>query len=155
MNPLTLELLPARFGLCRLLPRWRHASGMAHKQLDAAWPPDSALIPDWLQPGKFQCVVSTDKEISILCEEKYIPPEVKAERDWRGLRIVDSLDFTMVGVLASLLDPLAQAEISILALSTYDTDYVFVKHEQVDKAIAVLENAGFMFKTSEVNDLVA
>lgn len=132
MNAMTLELLPSRFAICRLLP-------------------EANLFPDWLQLSRFQCVVSTDQETSILCEEKLVPPEIKAEGGWRGLRIVDSLDFNMVGVLESVLQPLAQANISILALSTFETDYVFVKQDQVDKAVLILEDAGFRLNTNLEN----
>jgi hypothetical protein len=123
---LKLEILPAKLALCRL-------------------PAEIYQFPDWLQPGSFQCVVSTDKETSILCEEKFVPPEVKAERGWRGMRLVAPLDFSMVGVLATLLEPLRQADISILALSTYDTDYVFVKDNLLERSVEALVEAGYVF----------
>jgi hypothetical protein len=123
---LRLEILPGRLALCRL-------------------PAEANQIPDWLQPGAFQCVVSTDKETSILCEEKFVPPEVKAERGWRGMRLVVPLDFSMVGILADILEPLRQAGISILALSTYDTDYVFVKDDRLERSVEALVEAGYVF----------
>jgi hypothetical protein len=126
-HPLNLEIIPGKLALCRL------ASG-------------ATQLPDWLQPGKFQYIVFTDKETSILCEEKFVPPEVKAERGWRGIRIITPLDFNMIGVMTSLLDPLAKSRISILALSTYDTDYIFVKDEQLEHSVEVLEEVGHIFK---------
>jgi hypothetical protein len=126
-HPLNLEIIPGKLALCRL------AAG-------------ATQLPDWIQPGKLQCIVFTDKETSILCEEKIVPPEVKSERGWRGIRIITPLDFNMIGVMTSLLDPLAKSYISILALSTYDTDYIFVKDEQLEHSVEVLEEVGHIFK---------
>jgi hypothetical protein len=123
---LKLEILPAKLALCRL-------------------PAETGQTPDWLQPGTFQCIVSTDKETSILCEERFVPPEVNAERGWRGMRLAVPLDFNMVGVLATLLEPLRIAGISILALSTYDTDYVFVKDDLLERSVEALVEAGYVF----------
>jgi hypothetical protein len=94
-------------------------------------------------------VVYTQDEVSILCEDRLIPPGVTAERGWRGLKVEGSLDFTMVGVLASLLTPLAEANVTILAVSTFNTDYVLIKETRLDRAIQALESAGHIVVNTE------
>jgi hypothetical protein len=71
-----------------------------------------------------------------------VPASVRAERDWRVLKLVGPFAFSAVGVLASLATPLARAGISLLSIATYDTDYFFVKNEVFDDAVAVLVAAG-------------
>ncbi len=65
------------------------------------------------------------------------------QRGWRGLKVAGPLDFALTGVLASLAGPLAEAGVSIFAISTYDTDYLFVREEQLGAAIDALRRAGF------------
>jgi hypothetical protein len=67
---------------------------------------------------------------------------VRAERDWRVLKLVGPFPFTAIGVLASLATPLAEAGISLLSIATYDTDYFLVKTSVFDEAITVLVRAG-------------
>ena len=84
----------------------------------------------------------TPTELSILCDEAAVPPHVRAERGFRALVIDGAQDFALTGVLASITEPLAAAKISLFAFSTYDTDYVMVKDERLDAAIAALRAAG-------------
>jgi hypothetical protein len=71
-----------------------------------------------------------------------VPSEVRAERDWRVLKLVGPFPFTAIGVLASLATPLASAGSSLLSIATYDTDYFLVKGDVFEKAVAVLVAAG-------------
>ena len=71
-----------------------------------------------------------------------MPPEVQAARDWRVLKIAEPFAFSTVGVLASLAAPLAQMGISLLTISTYDTDYLLVKRDALERVVAVLGSAG-------------
>ena len=64
------------------------------------------------------------------------------ERDWRALRVVGQLGFALVGVMSALAAPLANAGISIFALSTFDTDYILVKARDLEDAVRILETAG-------------
>jgi hypothetical protein len=68
-----------------------------------------------------------------------VPGEVKAERNWRMVGIKGPLDFSMTGVLASLVSPLSDAGIAVFAISTYDTDYLLVKADCFDRALEILE----------------
>jgi hypothetical protein len=74
----------------------------------------------------------THDELSIICEERFIHDEIVSEPHWSALKVEGQLPFTCIGILNSLLTPLADAKISILAMSTFDTDYVFFKAEKMN-----------------------
>lgn len=100
----------------------------------------SSKIPAWSLEGRqFFSITKTIEELSIVCEEDHVPENVKVEKGWRGLKVEGPLDFGLTGILSSLAQPLAEAKISIFAISTFDTDYILIKKENLQKAIAVLE----------------
>ena len=99
-------------------------------------------VPAWATGGGFSSVTRTGDELSVVCAADAIPVDVQAGRGWRGLRVVGQLDFTLTGVLASIAGPLAEAEVSIFALSTFDTDYVLVRGDDLLRAVAALRAAG-------------
>jgi hypothetical protein len=101
-----------------------------------------SLIPSWAFLGEFFSISKSSDELSIVCNQENIPEEVKAERDWRCLKVQGPLDFGLTGILASLATPLAAAHISIFALSTFDTDYLLVKQQNFEEALQVLSQAG-------------
>jgi hypothetical protein len=100
-----------------------------------------ATVPAWAS-GSFVNITLTDDELAITCAAEQVPVDVRAERDWRVLKLVGPFPFTAVGVLASLATPLARAGISVLSIATYDTDYFLVKSEVLNDAVAVLVAAG-------------
>lgn len=102
----------------------------------------SAPVPDWALNGEFFSVTRTADELSLVCEEHLVPPEVTCERGWRALVLEGPFDFNQVGVLKSILDPLANAQISIFALSTFDTDYVLVRGKDLFSAVSTLRAVG-------------
>ena len=87
---------------------------------------------------------STDEEKSLVCPTELVPQNT-VERDdgWKALRIIGMLDFSLVGILAQISNILAENSIGIFAVSTFNTDYIFVKESNFEKAIKVLEDAGF------------
>lgn len=87
-------------------------------------------------------MTATEDELSVVCPVAAVPPDVRAEHDWCVIKIVGPFAFTAVGVLASLTTPLAQAGISLLAIATYDTDYLLVKRGSLERAVAALTAAG-------------
>jgi hypothetical protein len=105
----------------------------------------SADVPPWAGIGEFSSITRTRDELSIVCPQGDAPPETKGERDWRCVRIAGTVDFSAVGVLASLLVPLAEAGISVFAVSTFDTDYLLVKDSDLEEARAVLGGHGHSF----------
>ena len=107
----------------------------------AKLPPDAAILA-WASIGPFVSITRTADELSIVCAESQVPPGVQAERGWRCVRVAAKMDFSMVGVLASLVRPLADAEISVFVVSTFDTDYMLVKEASWERAKWVLRQAG-------------
>ena len=86
----------------------------------------------------------TDAENSLVCATEDVPPNVLAREDgWKGFRIEGVLDFSLVGILAKIAGILAENSIAIFAVSTYNTDYIFLKKEQYPKALEILECAGY------------
>jgi hypothetical protein len=105
--------------------------------------PDTS-IPAWATNGDggFSSIVRTADELSIVCAEARVPGGVQVESGWVALKLQGPFPFSLTGVLSSFLQPLADAQISIFAISTFDTDYVLVKCEQLDAAIAALHAVG-------------
>jgi uncharacterized protein len=100
-----------------------------------------------VRPEKpFYFLSVTDDEISLVCPTETVPADTVAREDgWRGFRVRGALDFSLVGVIAQISALLAKEEISIFAVSTFDTDYVFTKESVFDRAVAVLKKAGYPF----------
>ena len=124
-HSLTLSVLRGRLAVCRLAP---------------LHPGES--LPVWASVGDIYSITQTAEELSVVCDEDAVPKGVTSELGWRCLKAHGPFDFSMVGVLASLTGPLAAAGISIFALSTYDTDYLLVKDEDLEGAIEVLLQQG-------------
>ena len=101
-----------------------------------------AAIPAWATGGDFFSITRTTDELSIVCPQSVAPEDVHCERDWRCLRVAGTMAFSVVGVLASLVTPLAEAGISVFALSTFDTDYLLVKEKDLENAVAALRQHG-------------
>ena len=101
-----------------------------------------AEIPDWATRSSFFSVTRSPDELSVVCPEDAVPDGTKSEGGWRALRLDGTFGFGLVGVLASVATPLADSEVSILAIATHDTDYVLVKDEQLDLATAALRRCG-------------
>ena len=118
MSRITLALLKGGYAVSRLDP--------------------GCEIPRWAT-GSFVSMTRTHEELSIVCPEDNVPDGVETERDWRGLAVVGRLDFSLVGVLSSLLGPLAHAGIPVFVTSTFDTDYLFVKQARLEQALEVLK----------------
>jgi uncharacterized protein len=120
---LVLELIPGRFAVARLEPQ--------------------AEVPGWAsRRRRLSAVVRTLDELSVLTEEDDVPADVRAERGYRALRVRGPLPFHLVGILASIAAPLAAARVSIFSVSSYDTDYVLVKQDDLPSARAALTGAG-------------
>jgi uncharacterized protein len=121
-HQLLLAVLPGTYAIARFAP--------------------DATIPFPYSESFFYSVSKTDQELSLVCEEKFLRPDVQAERGRRLIRVESALAFSLTGIVASLAGPLAEAAVSIFSVSTYDTDYLLVRDEDVEKAIAALERAG-------------
>jgi hypothetical protein len=103
--------------------------------------PDDS-VPAWARGGALWSITQTPEELSILCASDRVPPGFRTEGPFRALKVRGPLDMAMTGVLTSIADPLAEASVSIFALSTFDTDYVLVSEASVDAALGALRLAG-------------
>jgi len=120
---MNLKILPGKFAVCRL--------------------GNESNFPSWLKTTDFFSITKTSNELSIVCIESIVPENVKAEKNWKILEVEGPLDFSMTGVLASISAPLADAQISIFAISTFDTDYILVRDFLIAEAVSSLKKAGF------------
>ena len=100
------------------------------------------LAPDAPTPSRFWSVTRTDDELSVICVAGDEPPGAEVQPSWRCLQVAGPLDFALTGVAAALTAPLAAAEVSVLPVATYDTDYLFVRSESLDAAVGALRAAG-------------
>ena len=120
---LTLHVLEGRFAIVRLSP--------------------GAGLPWWAATSEgLLSFTRSAEEASIICEARRVPADAQAERGFRALRVAGPLPFDAIGVLASVAVPLANGGVPILAISTFDTDYVLVREASLDNAIRALREAG-------------
>jgi uncharacterized protein len=127
-HQLTITVHPELFAICRLEP--------------------NAEVPQWAGGETFLTISKTKSELSIVCEEARVPAAIHAERKRRLMQIAGTLAFSLTGILAAVAVPLAEAQISIFGVSTYDTDYVLVAEADLERAISVLESAGHVVRLS-------
>lgn len=103
-------------------------------------------LPQWASDydGGLLSITFTPEELSIVCkEEKALVENAEhIEKTWRCLKVEGPLDFNLTGILNELTKPLAEQQVSIFAISTFDTDYLLVKSNNIDKAIQALEQQG-------------
>jgi uncharacterized protein len=122
MKNLNLSLLPDRYAVCQFHPD-KH-------------------IPYWALLGNFVSLTRSNEELSIVCQQDNVPDDIEAERGWRCMQVQGVFGFSEAGVHVSLAIPLAEADISVLAIATYATDYLLIKEENVEQALQVLQRAG-------------
>jgi hypothetical protein len=123
---LDLDLLSEEYAVCRL------PAGSAIPASLSSGPDDKSVISVTWAPD----------EMSIICPSDRVPADAVAETPWRCFRIVGPLDLALTGVLASLIGPLADARVNIVAFSTYDTDYLLVPTVRLTEAIDTLTAVG-------------
>jgi hypothetical protein len=122
VTELTLSILPGVFAICKF--------------------DRDARIPDWADSGGFVSITRTSDELSIVCPQVRVPEEINCEKGWRCIKVEGPLDLSLTGILSSLATPLADAGIGVFAISTYDTDYLLVQSESLERAARVLSQAG-------------
>ena len=94
--------------------------------------------------AEFYFIGKTDEELSLVCKTEDTPSKtIEREDGWRGFRIQGVLDFSLIGILSELSSILAEHEIGIFAVSTYNTDYILVKEENYERALEVLASEGY------------
>ena len=116
-----LKTIPYRFTVCKLMSVGDLPSGI-----------------------DFCFTAKTDEEISLVCKTEDVPEKTLVRDDgWKGFRIEGVLDFSLIGILSKISAILAEKKVGIFAVSTYNTDYIFVKEENFDKAINALKDNGY------------
>jgi hypothetical protein len=103
--------------------------------------PDEEL-PAWLRGGPFWSATRSESELSLVCRQDDVPASASAERGWCALELAGPLDFSLTGVVASLVTPLAEAEVPIFVLSTFETDYLLVREHDLERSVDALTEAG-------------
>jgi hypothetical protein len=101
-----------------------------------------ATVPPWATTGYLFSITRTADELSVVCRQDAVPEGVKCERGWRCLRVAGAIELSTLGVLAALAVPLAEAGVSVFAVSTFDTDYLLVKDRDLPAALEALRGAG-------------
>ncbi|HET6534293.1 MAG TPA: ACT domain-containing protein [Actinoplanes sp.] len=142
---LDLDLLPEEYAVCRL-PAGSPLPASLVAGPDATPSGALAATPDRTKGGVVSVTWAPD-ELSIICPSDRVPADAVAETPWRCLRVVGPLDFALTGVLASLVGPLAEARVTIVAFSTYDTDYLLVPTVRLAEALDTLTAAGHRITT--------
>ena len=103
-------------------------------------------ITNQLYQGQFYSITKTDEEISVVCSSSVNLNSESSESEWSCIKVLGPLEFSLTGILADISAVLAKAEISIFAISTFDTDYILVKSEKLQAAKKALQQAEYTFK---------
>ena len=122
MPRVVLQLVPGEFSVCRL--------------------PAGDPLPAWAESSVFSSVTRSAAELSVICPSRQVPTGIKSESGWSLLQFAGPFAFAAVGILASVTEPLARAGVSLLAVATFDTDFVLIKADRIEDARQVLEAAG-------------
>jgi uncharacterized protein len=122
MKRLTVDLRPDEYALSRL--------------------PAGSALPALSGPDALVSITSTPDEISVVCPAAIAPSGAKVDEGWRLLTVRGPLAFTLTGIMASLAGSLAAAGVPIFALSTFDTDHILVKANDLARAVDALREAG-------------
>ncbi|MBN2314406.1 MAG: ACT domain-containing protein [Sedimentisphaerales bacterium] len=109
-----------------------------------SFPPD-ATLPDWADRPSIFSITKTPKEITIVCEESHVPGKCKKSENWKCIKVEGNFALDAGGVLAGIAGPLAQNEISLYVISTYDTDYVLIHADDLDRTVSCLSEFGHSF----------
>ncbi|WP_105168071.1 ACT domain-containing protein [Pseudoalteromonas sp. T1lg23B] len=103
-----------------------------------------AVIPGQVINANIFFIAKTEDELSIVCPSSIKVDSFAAEDGWRALEVIGPLGFSLTGIMANISGVLAKAQVSIFSLSTYDTDYILVKEQQIEAAIKALKKDGYL-----------
>ncbi len=104
----------------------------------------NSSIPNWVYDSDFYSATRTQDELSIVCKNVDIPSNIniKTDKHWRILKINGPLDLSLVGIIANISNLFKENNIPIFTVSTFDTDHILVKNQDLNKTITVINNAG-------------
>jgi len=118
-----LEILKESYSVCRLA--------------------NESSIPEWAINGIFYSITKTNEELSIVCESKFVPIEIKREDNWFMIKILGPLDFSEIGIINKISSVFKRVNKSLFVISTYDTDYIMCKKNNISELIEELENEDY------------
>ena len=105
-----------------------------------------ASISEEILKSNYYSVSKTENELSVVCSELIEVQSLQSSRGWKCIKVKGPLDFNLTGILAGISDILAQANISIFVISTFDTDYILVRSQDLPSAKTKLRQAGYKFE---------
>ncbi|MDA8337420.1 MAG: ACT domain-containing protein [Peptococcaceae bacterium] len=122
-DKLILLVLPGQFAVCRM---------------------DSGReIPGWATDNSFFSVTRTPGELSVICPQDKVPSGIECEMSFRIIRVSGPLSLSLIGLIASISRVIANVGVSLLSISTYETDYILVKDKDLESALAALSREGW------------
>ena len=90
---------------------------------------------------------STDEEKSLVCPIRFVPENTLVRDDgWRALRFEETLEFSLIGIIARISKVLADGKVGIFAISTFNTDYIMTRSDCFERAVGLLRDAGYSVK---------
>jgi hypothetical protein len=102
-----------------------------------------ASIPETISECDFYSLSKTTEELSLVCPEHLAVKSENSNPDWKCLKVAGPLDFKLTGILAGITNVLAEEKISVFAISSFDTDYILIKKQNLTTSISALEGAGY------------
>jgi len=99
-------------------------------------------VPAWATKGEFSAVTRAADELSIVCRAENLPEGVQTQHRWTCLKLEGPFAFSQTGVLLAFIEPLSSNRVPIFAVSTYSTDYVFIREDKTKSALDLLHRAG-------------
>jgi hypothetical protein len=115
----------------------RHKDGLAVVRLGPG-----AQVPTWAEASTLFSVTATATETTLVCHASSVPKKAPKEGPFVAFEVTGPLDFALTGVLHALLGPLAEAQVSVFTISTFDTDWVLVHAKDADRAEEAWLEAG-------------
>ncbi len=109
-------------------------------------------IPNWAINGSFYSITKTDEELSIVCESKFVPQEIKSEDNWMMFKIIGPLDFSEIGIINKISSVFKRVNKSLFVISTYDTDYIMCEKNNISELIGELEKEGYLITNRSDNN---
>jgi hypothetical protein len=98
--------------------------------------------PGWARSGPFWSITRSESELSVVCRQDDVPADASAERGWCAFEVAGPLDFSLTGVLSSLVGPLADEGVPLFVVSTFETDYLLVREHDLHRSVETLTSAG-------------
>jgi uncharacterized protein len=99
-------------------------------------------IPTHIFDSGFYSITKTNDEISVVTNSNVDLENIKLDKDWKGFKVEGTLDFSLVGIINTITKPLMDNKISVFVISTFNTDYIFVKRESFKTSIEIFKKTG-------------